>query len=126
VQLQWPQWGMYYESKGQRGEKPALPEVQELVRLGEAWRSADTPEAQRKVWERILEIHAEQVYTIGIVGGIPQPVVVNDRLRNVPRDGIYAYDPGAHFGLYRMDTFWFDDPKPPPPPGPNPARHDQN
>ena len=123
-QLQWPQWGMYYESKGQRGEAPTLPGVKELVRLGEAWRAAATPEAERKVWERILTIHAEQVYTIGIVGGVLQPVVVNDRLRNVPRHGVYAYNPGAHFGLYRMDTFWFDRP-PPPPPGPRPARHDQ-
>ncbi len=123
-QLQWPQWGMFYESKGQRGEKPTLPKVMELVRLGHDWQQAETREAQRAAWERILQIYADQVFTIGIVGGVLQPVVVNNRLRNVPKDGIYAYNPGAHFGLYRMDTFWFDRP-PPPPPGPRPARHDQ-
>lgn len=123
VQLQWPQWGMYYQSKGRRGEPPTLPGVKELVRLGEAWRVADTHEAQRKVWEEILTIHADRIYTIGIVGGVLQPVVVNDRLRNVPKDGVYAYDPGAHFGLYRMDTFWFDRPAPATP-GPRPASGD--
>ena len=30
-------------------------------------------------------------------------------LRNVPSDGIWNWDPGAHFGIYRPDTFWFAD-----------------
>jgi peptide/nickel transport system substrate-binding protein len=33
---------------------------------------------------------------------------VNRRLHNVPEHGIYNFDPGAFFGLYRPDTFWFD------------------
>jgi peptide/nickel transport system substrate-binding protein len=37
-----------------------------------------------------------------------QPIVVRDSLRNVPKEGIYNWDPGAHFGIYRPDTFWFD------------------
>ena len=44
---------------------------------------------------------------IGIVAGVPQPVVVNQTLRNCPAKGIYNGDPGAHFGIYRPDTFWF-------------------
>ena len=57
----------------------------------------------------MLEIRADNVFTIGIVSGVPQPVVVDDRLRNVPEKGIYNWDPGAHFGIYRPDTFWFED-----------------
>lgn len=125
IQLQWPQWGLYYESKGQRGKPPALPKVKELVKLAGAWRAASTPEAQRKVWEEILTIHADQVYTIGIVGGVLQPVVTSKYLRNVPVNGVYAYNPGAHFGLYRMDTFWLDRPGPPKPGGP-PKPHPAN
>jgi peptide/nickel transport system substrate-binding protein len=26
----------------------------------------------------------------------------------VPKEGIYNWDPGAHFGIYRPDTFWLD------------------
>jgi peptide/nickel transport system substrate-binding protein len=29
-------------------------------------------------------------------------------LKNVPKEGVYAYDPGAYFGIYKPDTFWFD------------------
>jgi peptide/nickel transport system substrate-binding protein len=36
-------------------------------------------------------------------------VVISNRLRNVPKEGIYNWDPGAHFGVYRPDTFWLVD-----------------
>ncbi len=62
---------------------------------------------RERIWRRILEIHAEQVFTIGIVNSTLQPVVVNNRLRNVPAEGIYAWNPGAYFGIYKPDTFWF-------------------
>ncbi len=50
---------------------------------------------------------AELVFTIGIVNSTLQPVVINNRLRNVPAEGIYAWNPGAYFGIYKPDTFWF-------------------
>jgi peptide/nickel transport system substrate-binding protein len=56
----------------------------------------------------MLSIWADEVYSIGTVAGVLQPVVVSDRLRNVPEDGIYNWDPGAHFGMYKPDGFWFD------------------
>ena len=30
------------------------------------------------------------------------------KLRNVPEEGIYNWDPGALFGIYKPDGFWFD------------------
>jgi peptide/nickel transport system substrate-binding protein len=59
-------------------------------------------------WDEILQIHAEQVYTIGLIAQVPQPVVVAKALRNVPVEGIYNWDPGAQFGMYRPERFWFD------------------
>jgi peptide/nickel transport system substrate-binding protein len=56
----------------------------------------------------MLAIHAEEVFTIGILGDSLQPVVVANGLRGVPEKGIYAWDPGAHFGLYNPDTFYWE------------------
>ena len=56
----------------------------------------------------MLKIHAENVFAIGIVAGAPQPVVVSHKLRNVPEKGIWAWDPGAHFGVHRPDEFYFE------------------
>jgi peptide/nickel transport system substrate-binding protein len=35
--------------------------------------------------------------------------VVSDRLKNLPERGIYNFDPGAFFGMYRPDTFWLGE-----------------
>ena len=73
---------------------------------------AKLPPSSLKQWRDgarpdMLQINADQVFTIGTVSGVPQPVVVSKRLRNVPKESIYSWDPGAHFGVYRPDCFWF-------------------
>ena len=108
-QYQWPKWGQYYEKSGTAGEAPALAPARELADLNRRWLSAPDTGARRAIWERMLEIRADNVFSIGIVSGVPQPVVVDARLRNVPEKGIYNWDPGAHFGIYRPDTFWLED-----------------
>jgi len=59
----------------------------------------------------MLQIFTEQVYSIGTIGGVQQPVVVIDRLHNVPTNGVYNWDPGAHFGIYQPDRFWLEPKK---------------
>ncbi|MFW8633686.1 ABC transporter substrate-binding protein [Cribrihabitans pelagius] len=109
VFLSWPKWGQYYQTGGAAGEPPDMEPAQELMRLNEEWNNATTDEARAAVWRQMLEIHADQVYAIGIVAAAPQPVVVSNRLRNVPKEGLWAWDPGAHFGIYRPDEFFFED-----------------
>jgi peptide/nickel transport system substrate-binding protein len=58
----------------------------------------------------MLAIHADQQYAIGVLSKAPQPVVVSNRLMNVPEDAVWAYDPGAHFGIHRIDEFYFKGP----------------
>lgn len=111
-QLQWPMWGAYYESGETSGEPPNIPEVLELARLEAEWRETPDTAGRRAIWHRMLDIWSDQVFTIGLVAGVRQPVVVNDALRNVPVEGIYNWNPGSHFGLYQPDTFWFDDGRP--------------
>ena len=78
------------------------------MQLYDGWRRAKTTAEREQAWLAMLAIHAEQVYTIGIVSHTLQPVVVSDRLRNVPADGVYSWDPGAYFGMYHPDTVWLD------------------
>ncbi len=108
VQLQWPKFGQYFETAGKVGEAPDIAEVAELLKLNESWRVADRA-GREKIWHRMLTIHMEQQYTIGVINNVMQPVVVNNALKNVPEKGMYNWDPGAFFGIYRPDTFWFTD-----------------
>ena len=106
--LQWPKWGQHFETGGKAGQPPDMEPARELLDLYYKWRGARTNDARLKSWKRMLEINAEQVYSIGLISGVLQPVVVSNTLRNVPGKGIYNWDPGAHFGIYSPDTFWFD------------------
>ena len=108
-QLEWPKWGQYFETKGQAGEPPDLPAAERLLELYEAWLGAADAAERAQIWHEMLRIWADEVYSIGLIAGVPQPVVVSTRLRNVPEEGMYNWDPGAHFGMYKPDTFWFDD-----------------
>ena len=105
-QLQWPVWGQHYETSGLTGETPDLAPVQRLLELAEAWRLAGSGVEKEDAWHEILKIHAEQVYSIGTVSGVPQPVVVSNRLHNVPPEALYAWAPCSYFGMYWPDTFW--------------------
>ena len=108
IQAQWPTWGNYWETKGVSGEKPSLPEVAQLSKLYKDWRGAADYDTQQKVWKEMLSIFTDQVYTIGIVSGGLQPVVVNNKLQNVPEEGIWSFEPTSYFGYYMPDTFWLD------------------
>jgi peptide/nickel transport system substrate-binding protein len=106
LQLQWPKFGQYYETSGKSGLAPDIPEVKELDGLYREWQGAATSAEREKVWQRMLAIHAEQQYVLGVISGVPQPVVASGKLMNLPAQGFYNWDPGAFFGIYRPETFW--------------------
>ena len=108
-QLQWPKWGQYHETKGKAGAPIDMPEAQVLFGLYKAWRSAGYVEKKTDIWNKMIAAYAEGVYTIGLVAGALQPVVASKRLNNVPSEGYYNWNPGAHFGCYRPDAFWLAD-----------------
>jgi peptide/nickel transport system substrate-binding protein len=108
-QLQWPKFGQYFETSGKAGEAPDIPEAAELMTLNAQWRDAATREERAKIWHRMLQIHADQQFVIGVVSGVAQPIVVRNTLKNVPEKGIYNWDPGAFFGIYRPDSFWISE-----------------
>jgi peptide/nickel transport system substrate-binding protein len=111
-QLQWSRWGVYFETKGKRGEAPELPSARRLVELYRRWLVSTERAERERVWGEMLDINAEEVFTIGILGGTLQPVVVANGLRGVPEKGIYAWDPGAHFGIHGPDTFYWQGGRP--------------
>lgn len=105
-QLQWPRWGQYRETKGQAGTPIDMEKPKQLYALYQDWRVAREEAEREKIWAEMLDIWTDEVYTIGLVSGVLQPIVANQRLRNLPDEGFYNWDPGAHFGVYRPDRFW--------------------
>lgn len=106
----WPKWGQYYQTGGEVGEAPDMAPAVRLMELSKAWDHSTERYEREAIWREMLAIHADQQYGIGILSQAPQPIVVSKKLRNVPEHGLWAWDPGAHFGIHRMDEFYYEDP----------------
>jgi len=105
--LAWPMWGQYYQTKGQSGQAPDLEPAIKLMSLYEDWQLALDDDRRKEIWKEMLGMHADEQFVIGVISGVRQPVVVSRRLRNVPEDATYSWEPGALFGIYHPDQFWF-------------------
>jgi peptide/nickel transport system substrate-binding protein len=103
---QWPKWGLYVESKTKQGEKCDMPDACKLNDYVHEWETAKDEAGRRAAWDKILQANADEVFSIGTVNGIRQPVVVGPKVKNVPKEGYWAWDPGGYIGLYQPDTFW--------------------
>lgn len=108
-QLQWPVWGAHYLSHGDIGEAPDMPEAAELVRLLKEWRHTATTPERAAIWHKMLSIYTQQVFSIGIVNATQQPILATTRLRNLPKEALYGFDPTCYFGVYMPDTFWLGE-----------------
>ncbi len=108
-QRQWPQWGKFVETSGRLGESPTDAYALRLIDLYRQWRAATTPARKAAVWRDITGEAAAAVFSIGLLGQVPQPVVVDRRLRNVPLVAPFLPDPGLQLGLYRPDQFWLEE-----------------
>jgi len=106
--LEWPKWGQYHETHGMSGEAPDMAEPKELLALLDQWGDATDDATRAAVWDKMLSIYTDQVFTIGTVAAVPQPVVVSNRLHNVPKAEVWSFSPGNFFGIYRPDIFWLD------------------
>jgi peptide/nickel transport system substrate-binding protein len=105
---EWPKWGQYWETAGASGEAPDMPKPKELLDLLALWRGAADSSTRQAIWERMLGIFTDQVFTIGTVADAPWPIVVSNKLHNVPKDAVWGFSPGAYFGIYRPDLFWLE------------------
>ncbi|WP_026873235.1 ABC transporter substrate-binding protein [Inquilinus limosus] len=106
--LQYPKWGQYLQTRGAAGEKPDEPFAETLMALYDEWHTTADKARRDAIVREMVKIQADEVTSIGTVQAVLAPIVVKDRLHNVPEKGILSWDPGAHFGVYRPDTFWVD------------------
>jgi len=104
--------GLYGDPRAQGGEM-VEPDVGSPIRrameLREAAMQAISEEEQIRIFNEILEIAAENLWSISIATPPPQPVLVKDGLRNVPRKALvgYTYLTPGNTGV---ETYYFDAP----------------
>ena len=57
----------------------------------------------------MLSIFTDQVFSIGTVNETLQPILTSTRMRNLPEDGMWGFDPTAYLGVYMPDTLWYSE-----------------
>lgn len=109
AQTQWPQWGLYGMTGGKSGTEPDLASAKRLLSLWQEWQQSRDDETRIRIWNEMLKLYTDEVFSIGTVNSTLQPIVVSKKLRNVPEKEVYSFQPGSYFGVFMVDTFWFKD-----------------
>jgi len=73
------------------------------------WLTTTDREEQTRIWKEMLAINAKNIFNIGTVARELQPVVVSNKLHNVPEKALFAFEPTSYFGVYRMEEFFFTE-----------------
>ena len=70
---------------------------------------ADDRESRALIWHKMLEA----LYRSGLLDRSGQWHIAADRclvrIKNLPAKAFYGFDPTCYFGVYRADTFFFED-----------------
>ncbi|WPJ95364.1 ABC transporter substrate-binding protein [Coraliomargarita algicola] len=104
--------GLYGDPRAQGGEmvEPVVGSpIRRAMELREEAIQATTDEAQMRLYQEILEIAAENLWSISIATPPPQPVLVKDGLRNVAPKALvgYTYMTPGNTGV---ETYYYDEP----------------
>ena len=87
----WNDWARWYMTRGRLGAEPP-PIMRRLLDLTGTMQRTLDPDERLAAGKEILQIHADNVWTIGLVGQGPQPLVLSARMRGVPEQGIWGWD----------------------------------
>lgn len=102
-----PLYSQWYHYDGKQGEKPT-PEMQALFDLHQEILVAETEAEQNRLLAQIVQNHVDNLWVIGVVGDVPQPIIISKRLGNVSMEGVYALDYSSPRNL-PYETFYFKD-----------------
>lgn len=106
--LLWARWARWYLSAGKLGIEPP-PEVKQLISWWEALRRTNDLDERVRLGKLILQSQADNVWSIGVLGLGPHPIVVHDRLKNVPRHGYWGWDSRWSWPYY--PETWYLEPE---------------
>jgi peptide/nickel transport system substrate-binding protein len=83
-------YARWYRTEGLRGETP-YPAVREAIEL--FWKIEETPdrEEQIRLFREIARLNEENLWVIGVIGGLPSIYLVSDSFRNVPHVAVSGW-----------------------------------
>lgn len=101
------QWAIWFKSDGQQGIEPPQ-EMLDLNQAAEKYLFATSDEEKEEGIRYLLEKQAENIWGIGTVAHPPQPIIVQNKVKNVPKTGYMGWGLGW-MNLYNPIQFYIDE-----------------
>lgn len=87
----WGLWARWFMTDGEEGLEPS-GEARNLMKWWREMHAHSDRERRIELGRKIMRSQAENLWTIGDIAFAPQPMVVQNRLRNVPERGYWGWD----------------------------------
>ena len=87
----WTEYARWNLSGGASGIEPP-EDIKRIIELWNEIKVTVSVEKQMELWNEIFDINAKNLYHLGIGARPPTPVVVNPKMRNVPKSFVYGWD----------------------------------
>ena len=87
----WTNWSRWNLTDGDKGAEPS-PEAKELFAWWNEMNTTIDEQTRIELGKKILRSQAENLWTVGTVGIAPHPIVVSEKLHNVPESGYWGWD----------------------------------
>ena len=100
-----PDLGVWYNTGGAEGQEP--PEaMKEALRAYDQIKQTPDPAQKNELFHRILELQAENIWVLGLVGGVKETLIVKNHMRNVPDESIFDSLVGRYIGLTAAEQYF--------------------
>ena len=100
-----PDLGVWYNTGGAEGQEPPEAMKEALSAYDQIKQTPDT-EKKNELFHRILELQAENIWVLGLVGGVKETLIVKNHLRNVPDESIFDSLVGRYIGLTAAEQYF--------------------
>ena len=100
------EWARWYTTGGKEGQVPP-DAIMSVIEIWETALSTTDEKEGIRLGRELLKSQAENLWTIGTVGHLFEPVIVGDNLRNFPTEGYTGFDylTASH---YRVEQVYFE------------------
>ena len=97
--------GRWYVTNGAEGQEPPAA-MQEALRTFDQIQATPDPATKNQLYDRILQLQAENLWVLGMVGGLKETLIVKNHLRNVPDESIFDSLVGRYIGLTGPEQYF--------------------
>jgi peptide/nickel transport system substrate-binding protein len=101
-----PLYGQWYATGGKAGEEPP-GDIRKLQIIYDQLLQTVDMDKQEELFVELLDLHTQHRWKIGIVGEVPRPVVVNNRIRNIPERALCSWAFNRYLGSARLEQLFF-------------------